>query len=103
MTTIDRIDPAGPDGTFSVRFLKTNGGYHRTTFLPGESVDAQMAAVNAHLQQMGHQPIASHAAINARAAQEHTPARVTAFRTIRGNRGANHGQPNLPPGVGNGR
>ena len=91
MTTVNKIDVA-EDGTLMVRFLKTNGGWHRTSIEPGEDVNAQMARVNAHLQALGQGTVSSHASVTARAATEHTPARVNAFRAKRNARGANASQ-----------
>ena len=91
MSSVNRIDVA-PDGTLQIRFLKDDGGWHRTSIEPGEDVDAQMARVNAHLQQLGSAALPNHASVTARAATEHTPARVNAFRAKRNSRGANNGQ-----------
>jgi hypothetical protein len=52
--------------------------WHRTSIEPGTSIDDQMAAVNAHLQQMGKSPVALEklAEIKQVASIMHTPAVV---------------------------
>lgn len=59
--------------------------YHRTSLEPGDDLDAQMAAVNAHLAQMGYPPVDpdSFDRVRAIVAVEHKPARVAAFRAAR--------------------
>lgn len=52
MSTIESITTLA-DGTVFVRFLKSDGGWHRTSIPPGVDTDTQMAAVNAHLKAMG--------------------------------------------------
>lgn len=52
MSRVDRIDTM-PDGTLQIRFIKDNGGYHRTTIPPSVNPDAQMDFVDDHLQRMG--------------------------------------------------
>lgn len=77
-TVIDQIE-VRPNGDVQVRFSKelVNGEvvmhreWHRTRFLPGESVDAQMAAVNQHLQEMGYPPVADYSSITAHCAIAH--------------------------------
>lgn len=88
-TIIDQIESTR-DGTVQIRFglLLVEGGkeidckWHRTAVPPGGDVDAQIAAVNAHLKSMGK------AEVDAGRIQElkaitrlmHTPDRVRAHR-----------------------
>lgn len=85
MTTIDKVRRPGvlPDGTINVRFVKSDGGFHRHAFLPGLDVSPQITAINAHLQSMGCAQIAEADVliIIGMASVEHTPERITAFKS----------------------
>jgi hypothetical protein len=48
---IDLVKTVG--GVVLVRIKKSDGGWHRTTFVAGADVDRQMTAINADLQRMG--------------------------------------------------
>lgn len=77
------------DGTVQVRFEKlivdgdavVSRQYHRASFQPGTPVAAQMAAVNAHLVQMGEAPVAESEveSIERIVKLEHTPEVIEAF------------------------
>lgn len=77
-------------GVIQVRFEKLildgdkvlSREYHRTSLEPGVPLDAQMAAVNSHLAQMGFPAPAEDVIERVRKIvdAEHTPARVAAFR-----------------------
>lgn len=56
--------------------------WHRTVIAPGESTDDQLAAVNAHISQMGREslPAADVSYIKSVAEFVHTPSVVTAYR-----------------------
>lgn len=72
-TVIANIDVNPRTGVVNVRFLKQvlNGDSvvfsepHLTEFRPGMNVDAQMEAVNAHLQAMGYSPVTDYSTITA--------------------------------------
>lgn len=63
-TVVDRIELCR-DGSTQIRFallleedgVEIDSKWHRTVVPPGGNVDAQIAAVDAHLQVMGHPPI----------------------------------------------
>ena len=91
-TIVDQIKTA-ENGTLWIRFglqtINTVTGkeaapvaWHRTAVEPGGDVDAQMAAVNAHLAQMGKAPCPASevARVKAVATVVHTPAVVKAYR-----------------------
>lgn len=79
-TIIDQIEitSAGP---VQVRFLKQivedgkvlSSEYHRTSIVPGADADAVMAAVNAHLGEMGCATCEDWHSIKNYVAQAHTP------------------------------
>lgn len=64
-TVIDQIEVRPQEGVVQLRLAKqiVDGDkviaqeWHRTSFPPDADVDAQMAAVNAHLAQMGEEPV----------------------------------------------
>ena len=58
---IDRIDPT-KNGTLEIKFGKMSSdgdflGWHRTSVAPGGDIDAQIAAVNAHMGSEGFAPV----------------------------------------------
>ena len=59
--------------------------YHRTALDPGQDLDAQMAAVNAHLARMGYPPADAEAVerVGRIVAVVHTPERVEKFKADR--------------------
>lgn len=75
-------------GTLLIRYKKaivedgkvTKYEYHRTSVMPGDSVDAQMDAVDNHLEAMGEaRPALSERALpKAIAAIAHTPEKIAA-------------------------
>lgn len=86
-TVLDQIEIRG-DGTINVRFDKqvVDAGdilareWHRTSFAPGDDIDAQMAVVNAHLAQLGYPSVVDLSAIKAHAKVAWTKQIVAAFR-----------------------
>lgn len=54
--------------------------YHRTSLQPGDDLDAQMAAVNAHLAAMGYPAVADYENVRRMVASEHTPSVVKKFK-----------------------
>lgn len=62
--------------------IEIDSKWHRTAFPPGHDVTAQIAAVNAHLAQMGKEPVseADAAYITAMCAQAWTPEVVAAYQ-----------------------
>lgn len=82
-TIIDQIEVRPGSGDVQVRFLKqvvNNGGTvvvqepHRTRFVAGGDVDAQMAAVNQHLEAMGYPAVTDYSSIAAHCALAHNQA-----------------------------
>jgi hypothetical protein len=75
-----------PDGILQIRLAIAEGDeephYHRTTIPPGTDVDAQMDAVDVHLEQMGFPKVApeDRARIKRIAAVEHTPEVIETYR-----------------------
>ena len=59
--------------------------YHRTSLEPGTSLANQMAAVNDHLEKMGHAPVDDDGVASIRRIMdvEHTPEAVEKFRLSR--------------------
>lgn len=57
MTIIDKINEDEITGIVSVRFIKDDDGYHRTTIPIESDVETQLQVVDGHLVQMGHQPV----------------------------------------------
>lgn len=88
-TVVDQIEIAR-DGTVQIRFgllLIEDGNeidckWHRTALPPGTDVDAQIAAVNAHLGSMGKQSVETGriALLKDVVALVHTPEAVSAYR-----------------------
>lgn len=70
------------NGTLLLRFVKPDGGYHRTSIMPGQDPDTQMQAVNAHLERMGHTKVDHETLSHIRTvvAEEHTPLVIAVFR-----------------------
>ena len=58
MTKLDQqfIDK---NGIILLRFQKPDGGWHRTSIMPGQDPTYVMNCVNAHLQQMGHTAVSA--------------------------------------------
>lgn len=91
MTTITHVTPVGAHAILHVRLLKTPAGksygeFHRTTIAPGDDHAKVLAAINAHLVQMGHDPVLGAdwtAQVVVAVAQHHTPALVAAFKAAR--------------------
>ena len=81
MTILDKrwIDE---NGIILIRFKKPDGGWHRTSIEPGIDAAAQMAAVNAHLESMGHEKVSNDdvQVIKDAVEIEHKPEVVTAYR-----------------------
>ena len=88
-TILDQIEITR-NGTVQVRFglliledeQEIDSKWHRTAFPPGHDVAAQIAAVNAHLAQMGKWPVseADAAHITAMCTQAWTPEVVAAYQ-----------------------
>lgn len=75
------------DGTIQIRMSKLSSdgdliGYHRTSVAPGGDVDAQFAAVNAHMEQEGFAPVSAEdiARVKAHTAIAQTPEAVAAYK-----------------------
>lgn len=56
MTILNAIETE-LNGIIQLRLLKNDGGWHRTTLLPGQNVMAQFVAVNEHLAALGQSPV----------------------------------------------
>jgi hypothetical protein len=54
--------------------------WHRTSVFPGENVENVIAAVDAHLTQMGYGPVVDWAGVRATVAAEHTPEVIKAYQ-----------------------
>ena len=88
-TIIDQIEITR-NGTVQVRFglllledgTEIDSKWHRTAFHPGHDVAAQIAAVNAHLAQMGKPAVSESDAayITAMCAKSWTPEVVAAYQ-----------------------
>lgn len=84
---LDRIDVNMNSGFLEVRFMKRimDGDKemfrepHRTAFAPGQSVELQMGAVNAHLEAMGWPSVDDYSAIEAHGVVAWTPEVVAAW------------------------
>lgn len=89
-TVVNQIE-IQPSGTVMLRLEKLliedgvviSSQYHRTSFEPGDDVDAQMRRVNAHLLQMKAEPCTDYQGLKAHVAIAHTPERIAAFRKNR--------------------
>ena len=57
MTIIDKIEENENTGVVSVRFIKDDGTYHRTTIPLELDVETQLKIVDDHLTMMGFQPV----------------------------------------------
>ena len=78
-TIVNRVD-SSPTGVLQIRMKVDGGTWHRTTIEPGQDIDAQMAAVDAHLAAMGKEPVADAAPVKDRAAAVWTREKVEAHR-----------------------
>jgi hypothetical protein len=89
MTTLDK-QQIDRNGIILLRFIKPDGTYHRTSIMPGQDADAQMQAVNNHLEQMGHTKVGDDdlSVIRNTVTREHTKERVDAFKAAQAARDA---------------
>ena len=98
-TIIDQIEITR-NGTVQVRFglllledgQETDSKWHRTGFPPGHDITAQIAAVNAHLAQMGKPSVSAEdsARIAAVCAQAWTPEVIAAYEAFQAEQALRH-------------
>ena len=83
MTTLDKNE-VDKNGIVLLRFRKPDGGYHRTSIMPGQDAEKTMEAVNNHLQQMGHTVVGEDdlSVIRNTIQTEHTAERISTFRAM---------------------
>lgn len=89
-STLDILDCDNPSKHVHVRIRKetvidgrvADVDFHRTVISPGVPVEAQMAAVNADLVQLGYEAVNADdmQSIRDEVAREHTPQVIAAFR-----------------------
>ena len=72
------------NGIVLLRFIKPDGGFHRTSIMPGQDAEKTMEAVNNHLQQMGHTVVGEDdlSVIRNTIQVEHTAERISAFKAM---------------------
>lgn len=97
MTVLDQIECTGA-GVVQIRFNKLlleNGvvlasQYHRCSLAPGENVDAVIAVVNAHLEQMGAAKVedSEWGRVRKVVAAYHTPELIAAYESAAKQRAA---------------
>lgn len=88
-TIIDQIEIIR-NGVIQIRFglllvedgVEIDCKWHRTAVEPGGDVDAQIAAVNAHLASMGKARVEDTSLLNSIAAVVHTPEKVATFTAL---------------------
>ena len=88
-TELDQIEINLTSGVIALRFAMYDEDgdrkWHRTSIEPGIDVEAQIAAVNVHLDLMKKKPVGAEtiAKIKSVAAREHTPEVIARFNALR--------------------